>query len=63
MSQCRDNIGLKTTQKTMKKEEGKVVKRIPGCSGKYGCCDDYVTPAKGPNHEGCPGKIILMINE
>eukprot|EP00794_Sanderia_malayensis_P014103 gene14103-15576_t len=27
---------------------------IPGCLGEYGCCNDGMTSAKGPNQEGCP---------
>ncbi|XP_066927951.1 tissue factor pathway inhibitor 2-like [Clytia hemisphaerica] len=30
---------------------------IPGCpsnSGRYGCCVDGITPAQGPNQQGCP---------
>ena len=53
-SQCRDKIRLKTIVKT---KDVKASKRIPGCTGKFGCCDDYVTPAKGPNQEGCPGTL------
>lgn len=30
-------------------------KFIPGCVGEFGCCEDGVSPAKGPNQEGCPG--------
>ena len=54
--QCTDKISLRTTVVTKKSEGAKVSKKIPGCIGQYGCCDDYVTPAKGPNQEGCPGK-------
>jgi len=54
ISQCRDKVSLRTTAKTKKDKEVKVSKRIPGCTGEHGCCDDYVTPAKGPNQEGCP---------
>ena len=32
-------------------------KFIPGCVGEYGCCEDGVSPAKGPNQEGCPGMM------
>ena len=58
ISQCRDKVSLRTTAKTKKDKEVKVSKRIPGCTGEHGCCDDYVTPAKGPNQEGCPGRVI-----
>ena len=61
ISQCRDKVSLRTTAKTKKDKEVKVSKRIPGCTGEHGCCDDYVTPAKGPNQEGCPGKAISFL--
>ena len=56
VSQCRDKVDLKTVPTVAEKKENKKVKRIPGCSNEFGCCDDYVTPAKGPNQAGCPGK-------
>lgn len=63
VSQCRDRIGLKTTSKAITKET-KVVKRIPGCNSTFGCCDDYITPASGPNQAGCPGisNVIFKLN-
>ena len=26
------------------------------CGSDHGCCEDLITPAKGPNGEGCPRK-------
>ena len=39
----------------MTKKDGTKAKKIPGCNSQHGCCDDYVTPAEGPNQAGCPG--------
>ncbi|XP_065054572.1 uncharacterized protein LOC135683288 isoform X1 [Rhopilema esculentum] len=54
VSKCRDPVSLRTTVPVAKKIESKTVKKIPGCNSEYGCCEDYVTPAKGPNQAGCP---------
>lgn len=36
---------------------------IPGCNANsnFGCCSDGLTPATGPNQQGCPGKTYLLL--
>ncbi len=34
---------------------------LPGCIGEFGCCNDGVTSAKGPDQEGCPSKLKIII--
>jgi len=36
--------------------EGLAGPLVEGCNNQYGCCEDGVTPANGPDQEGCPGK-------
>ena len=62
VSKCRDPVSLRTTVSVAKKVESKTVKKIPGCKSEYGCCEDYVTPAKGPNQAGCPGIVRRFFN-
>ena len=53
MNKCKGHVPahLKESGNTTELQ----AKFIPGCAGEYGCCDDGVSPAKGPNQEGCPG--------
>ena len=36
----------------------KYIAKRPGCDSPYGCCEDYMSPAKGPNDYMCPRKFI-----
>ena len=57
IDKCRSKLELQATQAprvdgSVDSTEGK---KIPGCNSDFGCCDDYVTAARGANQAGCPG--------
>ena len=57
MKQCKGHVPAAIIEGGVDVTAELQAKFIPGCVGEYGCCDDGVSPAKGPYQQGCPGML------